>query len=165
MDTPDRRDLSSPEAFRTYNPTLKYLDLADRHLRLAEEHQRAAEELKHFEEQECAQFAPDVRAACPLVTGAVGTVEETAEGVRLYLKKGSDGNLLVAHMRCHLAFARTRGFKPTASCPLYLKGVSIALMRQGTGIEIRSSDPQTAIQIRDEAREVFASEQFEYRVL
>jgi len=159
------RESSSPEMFHTYNPTTKYLDLADRHLRYAQEHVKAAEALKHFEEQECTQFAPEVRAACPLVTGAVTRVEETKSGVRLYLKKGSEGASLVAQMRCHLAFARARGFKKTASCPLYLKGVSIELVREGTAIEIRSRDPQTSGQVREQARELFTSEQFEYKVL
>ena len=94
-----------------YNPTDRALADAERHLRHAREHEAAAVALEGFEDAECRDFAPKARAACPLL-GPVASIEDRADGVRFVLAPGAPVAAIVAHMRCHLAFAR-RAATPT----------------------------------------------------
>jgi len=59
---------------------------------------------------------------------------------------------VLARMRCHLAFARARGFERVASCPLYVKGVEIQ-PSVPQSLEIVSSDAKVAARIRVLSRE------------
>jgi hypothetical protein len=120
-----------------------------RHVRHAFEHDRAAEELERFEAEECRAIPSAARAACPLLAGVV-SVEELTDGVRLGLAGGSDVAGLATRMRCHLAFARARGFAPEATCALYLRGVSVR--SDGQTIELIADSHAVARELQRQIR-------------
>jgi hypothetical protein len=130
-----------------YNPTIGELREADRHLSHALAHEQAAAALEHFEAQECVAVPPRLRAACPLVPTA--TIEDLAEGVRLHMKNASAARDVVASMRCHLAYARARGFDAVPDCALYLPGVEI--VERAEGIDVVSRRSGVAAEIRRRA--------------
>jgi hypothetical protein len=134
-----------------YNPTDRAIADAERHLRHAREHEAAANALEGFEESECRDFAPKARAACPLF-GPVAAIEDLPDGVRLVYAAGAPVDAVVAHMRCHLAFARARGFGDGADCPLYMRGIDIARGADGRGIEITSRERDVARELQLRAR-------------
>lgn len=134
-----------------YNPTDRALADAERHLRHAREHDAAATALEGFEEAECRDFSPAVRAACP-VLGAVAAIVDRADGVHIGFEADANVEATVAHMRCHLAFARARGFRDAADCPLYMKGVEIAAAADGRGVDVTSRDGSVARQIQVRTR-------------
>jgi hypothetical protein len=140
-----------------YNPTVDHLRAAEAHLRVAHQHTQAALEQQRFEDEACATLSTQARASCPLVSGAVQTVEEIRGGVRLHLKPGSNGAELIARMRCHLAFARARGFEGLSGCPLYYRSAGVDLVGLGEVIEVRATETAAAAAIRRDAREIFAS--------
>jgi hypothetical protein len=107
-----------------YNPTEVHLAEAQRHEDLAEEHRAAAEALEAYEEQECARFPPATRAACPLL-GQLESVEDVEGGVRLRFAEGVPLDAVADHMRCHVAYARTRGREGMEHCPLYVEGAAV----------------------------------------
>jgi hypothetical protein len=129
----------SPFTMYPFNPTINALKDAERHLRHAREHEQAAQALEQFESAECSQFSAKARAACP-VLGPVAAIEDLPDGVRFRLAAGAPIEAVIAHMRCHLAFARARGFPPSSDCPLYMRGVEISLSADGGAIELRSRD-------------------------
>jgi hypothetical protein len=133
----------------SYNPTEWQLSEAQRHSRHAKEHEAAAAQLEGFEASECSGFAPSVRAACP-VLGPVEQLETLPDGVRFHLAASVDANTALAHMRCHLAYARARGYPET--CPLYLKGIEI---RSGGphAVDIVSRDGKVVRAIQRRAQE------------
>jgi hypothetical protein len=135
-----------------YNPTSYHLDEAARLAAHAREHESAAAELERFEQAECKDFPPATRAACPLL-GPVVARKDVADGVLLELTPAIDTTALVAHMRCHLAYARTRGFVGLPDCPLYLRGVRVD--RAGPhSIVITTDDPIAADKVRADAQEI-----------
>lgn len=134
-----------------YNPTDRALADAERHLRHAREHEAAAVALEGFEDAECRDFAPKARAACPLL-GPIAAVEDRAGGVRFILAAGAPIEAIAAHMRCHLAFSRTRGFTDAGDCPLYMRGVEIARSADGRGIDVTGRDPAVAREIQLQSR-------------
>ena len=60
---------------------------------------------------------------------------------------------VVAHMRCHLAYARTRGFDTALGCPLYVRGTEIRRARDPRAVEIVGRDATVTNEIRSRARE------------
>jgi hypothetical protein len=128
--------------YAPFNPTLRHIYRADEMAAHAAQHERAAAELEAFEDQECGAFPPTTRAACP-VLGPV-RVEDLPDGVRLHLPATMPVDATLAHMRCHLAYARTRGFAPTATCPLYLRGTQIRRAPEGDAVDLVSDEPRTA---------------------
>jgi hypothetical protein len=146
----------SSGGLQAYNPTGDYLQSANRHLRDAHQEFKAAAELEQFEDQACAGESREARRGCPFVTAAVRTVEETSSGVRLHLLPKTDGTQLLHAMRCHLAFARARGFKDVPECPLYTWGVSVELADGDSVIEVRGQNGKVASQVRRAARQLFA---------
>ncbi len=132
-----------------YNPTDRALADAERHLRHAREHEAAATALEGFEEAECREFSPKARAACP-VLGPVAAITDRGNGVHVTFADGANVEATVAHMRCHLAFARARGWQDAGDCPLYVRGVEIAASPDGRGVDITSGDAVVAhdIQVR-----------------
>jgi hypothetical protein len=135
-----------------YNPTSYHLDEAARLTAHAREHLAAAAELERFEDQECRDFPAQTRAACPLL-GPIVARRDLPDGVVLELSSSIDTTALVAHMRCHLAYARTRAFEGVPDCPLYLRGVRVD--RAGPhSIVIVADDPKTAGRIRADAEEI-----------
>ena len=135
-----------------YNPTDWHLREAEEHTAHALDHEAAARALEKFEEAECHDFAPEVRAACPLL-GPVTRIEDTGGGVRLYFAPGVPIEAVAAHMRCHLAHARTRGYRQNADCPLYTRGVRIQAYPSAGVVEVLGEDKATIREVRRRARE------------
>jgi hypothetical protein len=136
----------------TFNPTQDHRDAAERHAKHAQQHLAAATELERFANQECKPFEPAIRAACPAL-GPVAAVEDIRGGVRLRLAPDMPLAAVLAHMRCHLAFAREHGWQPAPDCPLYLKGVDIRRSADGSAIELIAGDKKTTDELRRRARE------------
>jgi hypothetical protein len=134
-----------------YNPTDRALADAERHLRHAREHEAAAAALEGFEDAECRQVPAKARAACP-VLGPVATIDDRADGVRITFAAGAPVDEIVAHMRCHLAFARKSGFAEAGDCPLYMRGIEIALSGDGRAVDVTSRDQSVAEQIQIRSR-------------
>ena len=118
----------------------------------AREHEAAAAALEKFEEAECREFPASTRAACPLLGPVVG-ITDVADGVRVEFATGTRADALLAHMRCHLAFAAARGFQDAAACPLYMKGVDVRATAVPTTIEIVGADRRVARDIQARSRE------------
>lgn len=132
-----------------YNPTEGHLAQAQRHQDLAADHRAAAAALESFEEQECARFPPETRASCPLL-GQVASVEDIDGGIRIGLSEGANAAAVADHMRCHLAYARTRGREGMDHCPLYVEGASVET--EG-GITLRTDAGDAAVsELRRRAR-------------
>jgi hypothetical protein len=136
----------------TYNPTAGHLEEAERLSAHARAHRDAAAALESFEAMECRGFQPKVRAACP-VAGPIARVEDIDHGVRLVLVDGAPVADVVAHMRCHFAFARTRGFEKMEGCPMYVKGIAIMGSADGRAIEVTSRDDATVSELRRRSHE------------
>lgn len=134
-----------------YNPTDRALADAERHLRHAREHEAAATALEGFEEAECRELSPKARAACP-VLGPVAAIADRADGVHITFADGANVEATVAHMRCHLAFARARGWQDAGDCPLYMRGVEIAQSPDNKGIDVTSRDAAVAREIQVRSR-------------
>ncbi len=136
------------ETSSTYNPTAWHIAEAAKQSKHAHDHEAAAHELEHFESAECKRFAPEVRAACP-VAGPIKKIDEIPGGVRMTLVDDAPADEVVAHMRCHLAYARSRAFSSELpGCPLYLKGVDIHLSADRKAIEIVGKDHSLEKEIR-----------------
>jgi hypothetical protein len=116
------------------------------------EHEAAASELERFEAQECAGIDPGLRAACP-VLDPIAAIRDIPGGVRLDLVDPSHLPELLALMRCHLAYAQTKGFEPVAAaCPLYIRGIQIRAAADGTALEIVGQTERLAKEIRSRSR-------------
>ena len=132
-----------------YNPTHGQIEVAERHLIHAREHEAAAADLESFEATECKNLAPKTRAACPTL-GPASQIEDLANGVRIHFPAGTDVDAVVEHMRCHLAFARARGFTTVGDCPLYIKGIEINQAADGAAVDVTGASRRVAgeIQVR-----------------
>lgn len=130
----------------------QHLAAVDRQLRVAHDHRAAAQALEQFEDKACEGLSAAQRAACPLMTPFLEAVRELPKGVQLQFKPTAPVGVVILQMRCHLAFAKAKGFT-SPSCPLYLKGVRFAT--NGTVVEIVSDDPRQAIEIQNECRRMF----------
>jgi hypothetical protein len=135
-----------------YTPLEGQLAAAELHRQHARDHARAADFLERFEAVECRDFPPSSRAACPLL-GPLTSVDDIPGGVRAYFKPGTSVDAVVAHMRCHYAYARAREFDVVASCPLYMRGIDIRRDDDPMAVDIVSRDSATAAKIRARSRE------------
>jgi hypothetical protein len=135
-----------------YNPTEWHLAEAERLRQHAAQHRKAAKRLEQFEASECKEFPPAARAACPLL-GPVVKIEDIPGGIRAIFAAGTRVDAIVAHMRCHFAYAQARGFADTAACPLYLRGIEIRRAADPQTVEIVSQDPAAAEEVRRRSRE------------
>lgn len=133
------------------NPTESHLRAAEAHSAHAREHEAAAAELERFEEAECGELPPETRAACP-VLGDVVAITDVAGGVRVRFADGVPVAAVVAHMRCHLGYARAHGYADAGDCPLYVQGVRIRAAG-GQSVDILSDDARRVREIRRRARE------------
>jgi len=107
-----------------YNPTEVHLAQAERSRELAAQHRAAAEALESYEEAQCGSFPAETRARCPLL-GQVASVTSVENGVQLDLAEGVSMAAVADHMRCHVAFAATRGREGMDQCPLYVEGAEV----------------------------------------
>jgi hypothetical protein len=146
---------SNPEGYYyptdLYDPRKDALLRAQQLSRHARQHEAAASRLEAFEQGECRQFPPATRAACPLLS-PVQEVSDVEGGVRVHFKPGARVDALFAHMQCHLAYARARGFDDAAGCPLYVPGVAIRRTDDPLALEIVGSNARTASEIRNNSR-------------
>lgn len=106
------------------NPTDVHNIQAQKHRRHADEHLAAATALERAEEDACASVPADSRSWCPLL-GPVSATENTAHGVRITVKEGTNVEVMVARIRCHIAVADTEGREGMDSCPLYVRGLEV----------------------------------------
>lgn len=136
----------------SYNPSLDHLDSAERLESHAADHLAAAQALETFEEAECKAFPPETRATSPLI-GQVESAEEVFGGVSLNFKEGVDVNAAIAHMRCHAAFARTRGRIGMESCPLYIPGITISRGGNSNIVELTIGDQSQLRDLRQRVQE------------
>ena len=135
-----------------YNPTEWHLDEAERLRQHGEQHKKAAKRLEQFEATACKQFPPTTRAACPLL-GPVVAIGDIPGGIRVIFAVGTRVDAILAHMRCHFAYAQTRGFADAAACPLYIRGAEIRLGAVSQSVEIVSKEDTTTEEIRRRSRE------------
>jgi hypothetical protein len=130
-----------------YNPGGDHLARAEQLQEHAREHQGAAAELERFEEAECRDFPPATRAACPLL-GPVVQIGDVEGGVRVRFAEGTRVDAVLAHMRCHFAYAQARGFGKASGCPLYIRGITINRTNDPHAIEIVGPNPKVTADIR-----------------
>lgn len=135
-----------------YDPKNEHLARAKRLKTHAEEHEAAAASLEKFEQAECKDFPPVTRAACPLL-GPVVELVDVPGGIRARFKDGVRVDAVLAHMRCHYAYARARGFGAAAGCPLYIRGIEIRRASDLMAVEIVARDAAVTAEIRSRARE------------
>jgi hypothetical protein len=125
---------------------------AELHRQHAREHARAAAFLERFEEVVCRDFPPSSRAACPFL-GPVTRIDDIPGGVRATFAARTPVDGIVAHMRCHYAYARARAFAENATCPLYVRDIDIRRGVDPMSVEIVSPNKHTATLIRARSRE------------
>lgn len=134
-----------------YNPTEHHLDEAVRHHAHAAEHDAAARELERFEEAQCGELPPETRSACPILHG-VASIVDVPHGVRITFAPDEPVAAVVAHLRCHAAWARTRGYPAEMSCPLYRKGIRVVPDADGKSIDVTIDDADMVDVIRKQIR-------------
>jgi hypothetical protein len=133
------------------NPTETHLTAAQWHKAHADAHLEAAKSLEAFEDEACRGVPAKERGACPLL-GPVTAIRDVDGGVAIDLSPKVDATKATAVMRCHYAYARTRGFSPEAAgCPLYVRGLMIEQAGKHT-VEITAKDAATAKHVRESAR-------------
>jgi len=125
---------------------------ADRLERHAQQHLAIATGMKVFEEDACRGIAAPERSACPLL-GPVAFIEDIPGGVRAHFTTKANVDAIAAEIRCHLAYARARGFQQVASCPLYVRGLAMNRSGGDDTIDLVSADPVVAAEVRRRARE------------
>jgi len=136
---------------KTYNPTRGHLDEAEQHREHAAAHRAAAAALEQDEARECGKFSPSIRATCPLI-GTVVKIEDVEGGVRIQLAESLNAQALYDHIRCHLAFAATQGFKGVSSCPLYLEGVRAVQRSDPHSVDLVADRGARVAELRERAR-------------
>jgi hypothetical protein len=76
----------------------------------------------------------------------------------LYLKPEVDAVDTHRRLDCHLAYAQAEGFT-RPSCPLFVKGMSIALeLAPVHAIDMFADEPKAAAEIQAQARRIFIGE-------
>jgi hypothetical protein len=133
-------------------PGARELQHAAEHRAHADEHDRAAAALERFMQRDCAQVAPEMRTACPMIA-PVRDVVDVSGGVRIRFAEGADVDGIVARMRCHNAYARANGYAPQWTCALYVPGLVISVAEGGTAIDLIGRDTKTVEHIRRHVRE------------
>ena len=136
----------------SYNPTEWHLNEATRLRQHAQQHRKAAKLLERFEDTSCRQFPPSTRAACPLL-GPVTKIDDIPGGIRATFAAGTRIDAVVAHMRCHYAYAQVRGFAEAVTCPLYVRGIEIRRGEDPLAVEIVSKEATVSDEIRARSRE------------
>lgn len=116
--------------------------------RHAEMHRAAAEALRTSEAKECAGVTDADRAECPLIH--VERAEDKADGVVLWLAAGSSPEGVAQQMRCHIAFASTRGREGMDGCPFFVKGISVAAVPGQNAVKLSAPDPKSVQEIQQQ---------------
>lgn len=141
----------NPEGYfypaNAYNPNDDHLLTAEQLQEHARQHRQAAAELEGYVEAECKDFPSSTRAACPLL-GPVVEIGDIEGGVRIRFAAGTRVDAVLAHMRCHYAYAEARGFGKAADCPLYIRGITIRAGKDPLSIDIVGPNTKTMAEIR-----------------
>lgn len=124
-----------------YNPTGHHAEEAAEHRAHAKAHEAAAAALEQFEDEACKELPPKTRAVCPLF-GQIDAAKNLSDGVAITPSSDVNRDALLAHMRCHLAYAATEGFEGMDACPLYVKGVTLEAGE--SDIILHAPDPASA---------------------
>jgi hypothetical protein len=147
---------SQPEKYlyprSVYAPSEEPLLEANKHLAHSQRHLAEAHALEAFERAECAGFPPRTRAACPLLSSVVA-IEDIPAGVRVRMAPRVRVDAVVAHMRCHYAYASAHAFADAVSCPLYIRDIEIKASDDRAGVEITAHSEAGARHVRARARE------------
>ena len=133
-----------------YNPTQSEHDAAQRDLAEAKAHEQAANQLEKLEDEACTATPVAERDACPIL-GSVRAIVPIIGGARVQLTHKGSTLAVAAHLKCHAAFAGKQGAPQIASCPLYVKGLTVEV--DGDWIVMRSDSPGSADEIRRLLRE------------
>jgi hypothetical protein len=128
-----------------YNPTQSEHDAAERDLAEAKAHEKAAAQLETLEDEACAATPIAERDACPIL-GSVHAIVPIVGGARVQLTHKGSTLAVAAHLKCHAAFASKQGTPQIATCPLYVKGLTVEV--DGDWIVMRSDSPGSADEIR-----------------
>ena len=123
-------------------------EVAEHERELARAHEEAADELERFTNAQCAHFDKQMRVKCPLL-GTVVEVTDVEGGVHFKLRDGVSKDAVLAHSRCHLAFARKEHREGMDACPLYLNGVEAKADEDGLTL---TSSPADLKELRRRAR-------------
>lgn len=159
---PNSMDPSAPSTTTTddsgewsysYNPSAQHLAEADEQMRLAAQHLRIAKDLETFEDKACKDVSVEQRVNPPLLASSVETVQETKDGIILYLKPSVSAEDTAKVLNCHLAYSYTRGVD-RPSVPLFVKGVKIR-EAGGNKIEIKGENRDAVNSIHQQARRLF----------
>lgn len=140
-----------------YNPTDWQLAEAEKHKAHAKQHEAAAANLEHFEQAECKEFSASTRASCPLL-GPAEDIRDIDGGVVIRFATSVRVDAVVAHMKCHLAYARVQGFPGASTCPLYLPGLRVRLGAAPSTVEITIGEQGRVEELRRSAHEEVAIE-------
>ena len=132
-----------------FDPRGWHLDEAQRHAARARAHEDAAQELEAFEARACADVPDESRGLC-YVLGPVSELRDVEGGVSIRFAEGADLAAVAAHLRCHYAWARARGFDEAAVCPLDVPDVRFEV--EGASILVLGDDARTVEAIRRRAR-------------
>ena len=135
-----------------YNPTDWHLAEVEKHRAHARQHETAAQSLEKFEGAECKDFPPATRAACPLL-GPAQAMREIDGGVSIRMAPSVRVDAVVAHMMCHLAYARAHGYQEETNCPLYMPGLSVKRGSDPATIDITVADKWRVAELRRHAYE------------
>ncbi|MBI5607310.1 MAG: hypothetical protein HY902_00350 [Deltaproteobacteria bacterium] len=104
----------------------------------ANAHELAAVQLAALEDAECRQVDPASRSACPVLLA--NSIDLLPNGIRIRCRP--DQIIPGVHeMRCHLAYAKARGFDAPDLCPYALPGVRADPSPRGEGIDLTADDP------------------------
>ena len=114
-------------------------EVAEHERELARAHEEAADELERFTDAQCAHFDKQMRVKCPLL-GTVVEVTDVEGGVHFKLRDGVSKDAVLAHSRCHLAFARKEHREGMDACPLYLSGVQAKADEDGLTLTSSSAE-------------------------
>lgn len=134
-----------------YDPGGEHRRAAEEAREHARQHAAAAQFLEQFEDEACAGVDRSGRAGCPLL-GPLVQLVDVPGGVRATFVNRDRARTAVAQMRCHYAFARTRHFDETASCPLYMSGIEIRPALDPRSVEIVARDEKTVRLLRQRSR-------------
>jgi len=125
---------------------------AERRREHSRQHASAAEFLEQFEDRECRHVPAGSRAACPLL-GPVVRIDDVPGGIRATFADRERVPTVIAEMRCHYAYARSRNFDETIGCPLYVRGIEIREGLDPRSIEIVSRDERISRLLRERGRQ------------
>jgi hypothetical protein len=117
-----------------------------------EEHERSSTDLATFEDAACGDIPASARAACPMLGPALDVVDVPG-GVSVKFVAGARVEGVLASMKCHLAYAKAHGFRNTADCPLYIRGVEIRRAADPRAIEIISPNASDTSEVRRLSRQ------------